>query len=42
MAPFNGDWSSSLFVSLDPVAIDAAAAWSQDELDRPTLGCSRC
>jgi len=25
MAPFNGDWSSSLFVSQDPVAIDSAA-----------------
>ncbi len=25
MAPFNGDWSSSLFVSQDPVAIDSVA-----------------
>jgi hypothetical protein len=25
MAPFNGDWTSSLFVSLDPVAIESVA-----------------
>ncbi|MFO7814374.1 MAG: DUF362 domain-containing protein [Halanaerobiales bacterium] len=25
MAPFNGDWSSSLFISQDPIAIDSVA-----------------
>jgi hypothetical protein len=25
MAPFNGDWPSSLFISMDPVAIDSVA-----------------
>jgi hypothetical protein len=36
MAPFNNDWTSSFFVSLDPVAIDSVAfdvLWAEPQLD---------